>query len=218
MTEDSPSNPAGARPRLIVVSAPSGAGKSTLCNRLRAAHPEIVYSVSCTTRPPRGSEADGQAYHFLSAAEFQRRVDAGEFLEHATVHGHRYGTLVRTVREALAAGRSVLMDIDVQGAAQIRRYVLGAPEGDPLRSAFVDIFIEPPSLDALRQRLAGRNEDRPEEIERRLRNAAAEMDQRHLYRHRVVNDELDAACRAFDAIVQRERAARGLQQEGGRGT
>ena len=190
---------------LIVVSAPSGAGKTTLCNRLRAELPELVYSVSCTTRAPRGQEIDGEDYFFLTPDEFERRVHAGEFLEHATVHGNRYGTLEKTVRSAMAAGHSVLMDIDVQGAAQIRAHVAMLESADPLRVGFVDIFIEPPSLDALRRRLEGRAEDAPEVIERRLRQAAGEMACRGQYRHRVVNDDLNRAYAEFRACVLAER-------------
>ena len=135
------------RPLLIVVSAPSGGGKSTLCDRLLASRHDMVYSVSCTTRPPRGREVDGLHYRFLSESEFERRVAAGDFLEHAVVHGARYGTLRHTVEEALRTGRSVLMDIDVQGAAQIRSALAARSVDDPLRSALVDIFIAPPSLE-----------------------------------------------------------------------
>jgi guanylate kinase len=198
---------AGWAPLLAVVSAPSGAGKTTLCDRFLAEHPAFVYSVSCTTRPPRGSEKDGEDYHFLSAQEFARRVDAGLFLEHALVHGHRYGTLRETVERALRAGRSVLMDIDVQGAAQIRGRLAAADEGDILKASYVDIFIAPPSLAALRERLVGRGEDSAETIARRLRNAEAEMARAGEFRHVVINDRIDEAYRRFEAAIA--RAARG---------
>jgi len=132
-------------PLLIVVSAPSGAGKTTLCDRLIAERPDMVYSVSCTTRAPRGEERDGRDYHFLSEPEFDRRLRQGLFLEHARVHGYRYGTLRETVHAALTAGRSVLMDIDVQGAAQVRAAVGRADSEDPIAKGFLDIFIAPPS-------------------------------------------------------------------------
>ncbi|MCX7591338.1 MAG: guanylate kinase, partial [Kiritimatiellae bacterium] len=144
------------RPLLIVISAPSGGGKTTLCNRLRADYPELVYSVSCTTRPRRGDEKDGREYHFLTEEEFERKVRAGEFLEHAVVHGYHYGTPVGPIREALAAGHSVLLDIDVQGAEQLRQKVLKVSPKDPLHGRLVDIFVEPPSLEELRRRLERR--------------------------------------------------------------
>ena len=136
-----------AHPLLLVVSAPSGAGKTTLCDRLRAEFPAIRYSVSCTTRGPREGEVDGEDYHFLSEAEFRRRLAAGEFLEHAVVHGHLYGTLRSEVADGMTAGRDVLMDIDVQGAAQIRAALAGLPPDHPLRRGYTDVFIAPPSLD-----------------------------------------------------------------------
>ena len=189
------------RPLLLVVSAPSGAGKTTLCDRLLKDNPNIVYSVSCTTRAPRGSEVDGQDYHFLSAKEFERRVKAGEFIEHAVVHGHRYGTLRQTVANALAAGRDVLMDIDVQGAALIRS---AAADDSLLRNAYVGIFIAPPSLAVLRDRLQKRKEDTAEVIERRLRNAEQELARWREYTYLVINDDLERACADLQAIVTAE--------------
>lgn len=181
------------RALLIVVSAPSGAGKTTLCDRLREDVAGLDYSVSCTTRPPRGREVDGEDYFFLSDEDFSRRLDAGAFLEHAEVHGKRYGTLRETVQRSLGAGRSVVMDIDVQGAEQIRRAVSAAPEDDLLRRGFVDIFIEPPSMASLAERLRHRAEDTPEVVEQRLRNAELEMEERRKYQYCIVNDDLDRA-------------------------
>ena len=192
------------RPLLIVVSAPSGAGKSTLCDRLLAESPDVVYSVSCTTRPPRGEEQDGVAYYFLTPEVFEQRVREGAFLEHATVHDNRYGTLKETVRSAMAAGKSVMMDIDVQGAAQVREALAGLPDDDAMVQGFVDVFKEPPSLEVLRQRLEGRGEDAPEVIERRLNNAAQEMACADAYRHRVINDDLDTALDELRGILDRE--------------
>lgn len=180
-------------PLLLIVSAPSGAGKTTLCDRLLAEFPSMAYSVSCTTRAPRAGEVDGEDYHFLSEAEFRRRLDAGDFLEHATVHGHLYGTPRSLVEGALRAGRDVLMDIDVQGAAQIRDAARRAPPEDPVRRGYVDVFIAPPSLAVLRQRLVGRGTDAPEVVERRLRKAEAEMARSGDYMHVVVNDDLEEA-------------------------
>lgn len=193
----------GGRALLLIVSAPSGAGKTTLCERLLAETPGMERSISCTTRSPRGNEVDGKAYHFLSLTEFERRVAAGEFLEHAVVHGNRYGTLRKPVEAVLASGRSIMMVIDVQGAAQVRQSVKAA--GGVLKRSYVDVFIAPPSLELLRERLVRRNEDAPEVIERRVVNARGEMDQQGEYRYRVVNDDLETAYQHFKAIVHAER-------------
>jgi len=189
------------KPLLIVVSAPSGAGKTTLCDRLLLDYPEITYSVSCTTREPRGEEEDGVDYYFLTAAEFARRAAARDFLEHAQVHGFHYGTLKDPVYEAFAEGQSVLMDIDVAGAAQVREHVAGLPPDDPMRRGFVDIFIMPPSMEALEARLHGRGEDDEAVIATRLRNAAQEMACANAFRYRVVNDDLAVAYKELRAIV-----------------
>lgn len=190
------------RPLLLVVSAPSGAGKTTLCDRLLAGHSGMVYSVSCTTRRPRGAEIDGQDYHFLTGEEFEARVARSEFLEHAQVHGNRYGTLRRTVIEALEAGHDVLMDIDVQGAASIR--AAARQDRGMLRTSFVDVFIAPPSVPALRRRLTQRGEDAPEIIERRLQNAITEMARWMEYQYLIINDDLDLAYAQLDAVVAAE--------------
>ena len=191
-------------PLLIVVSAPSGAGKSTLCDRLLAESPDIVYSVSCTTRAPRGEEQDGSAYFFLSPEDFEQRVSEGAFLEHATVHDNRYGTLKETVRTAMSSGKSVMMDIDVQGAQQVRDALATLPADDAMVRGFVDVFIQPPSMDVLRERLEGRGEDAVEVIERRLANAAQEMSCAEVYKYCVINDDLDAAVAEFRGILDRE--------------
>ena len=194
------------RALLIVVSAPSGAGKTTLCERLLAEHAEIDYSISCTTRPPRGDEQDGRDYFFLSEEAFAARVAEGDFLEHAMVHGHRYGTLRETVHNAIGAGRSVLMDIDVEGGGQVRKAAADATNGDLLKAAFVDIFVEPPSMEELEQRLRARAEDSEQDMCRRLRNAQTEMSRREEYRYRIVNDDLDRAYRDLDRIVRSEQS------------
>ena len=207
---NSPHNPGEkcGRPLLIVVSAPSGAGKTTLCNRFRAEEPETVYSISCTTRKPRGQEVNGQHYYFLSDNEFLMHVEEGDFLEYALVHGHRYGTLAGPVRRALQDGKNVLMDIDVQGAAQIRRRIAESPADDVLRKGFVDVFITPPSLDELRRRLAGRGEDSPATMEVRLSNARGEMSKAGDFKHIVVNDVIDEAFSRFKAILETEARKR----------
>ena len=192
------------RPLLVVLSAPSGAGKTTLCEMLRAEFKSIVRSVSCTTRPPRPGEVNGRDYHFVAPKEFARRLKDGDFLEHARVHGHDYGTLRETVVKALSAGHDVLMAIDVQGAAQIREQVRRLPASDPLRRGFVDIFVSPPSLAALEARLVKRGQDSPAVIRGRLANAGKEMARRDEYQYRVVNDRLETACRELSAIVRAE--------------
>lgn len=193
---------------LLVISAPSGAGKSTLCNRLIDEFPGMAYSVSCTTRAPRGEEKDGEHYHFLSKEEFLKRVDAGEFLEYAEVHGNYYGTLKSTVRKALDDGHDLIMDIDVQGAAQIREACEAMADDDLLRRSFVDVFITPPSFEELERRLRGRATDAEEVIQKRLMNAKHEMDQRDLYAHIIINDDLEHAVENFVNVIYAERKRR----------
>ncbi len=191
-------------PLLIVVSAPSGAGKSTLCDRVLADDIDIIYSVSCTTRAPRGSEMDGVDYNFLSPEKFKSRAESGDFLEYATVHGNSYGTLKETVGSAMAIGKSVVMDIDVQGACQVRDALKNLPKDDAMVVGFVDIFIEPPSMEELRDRLEGRGEDEQDIIEKRLENAAEEMACAEAYKYRVINDNLDLACEQIVNIIEEE--------------
>lgn len=193
------------RPLMIVVSAPSGAGKSTLCNRLVADHPDIVYSVSCTTRLPREGEQDGVSYYFLSKQEFRKRVKNEEFLEHAKVHGNYYGTLEDTILFAMEEGKHVLLDIDVQGAAQIRKSLEKLPMKHPIRRGFLDIFIAPPSPEELERRLRGRGTDAEEVIARRLKNAETEMAQQNEYEYLIVNDDLDEAYRRLKIIIDSEK-------------
>jgi guanylate kinase len=187
------------KPLLIIVSAPSGAGKTTLCERLLAACDWIQYSVSCTTRQPRGREVNGVNYEFVDSAQFASYVEQDDFLEHAVVHGFQYGTRRSPVLAALQQGKSILMDIDVQGAAQIRD--AARREGGLLGDAFIDVFIEPPSLEVLRERLSGRGEDAPEVIEKRMTNAIEEMQSAEDYAHHIVNANIDDAAAAFERLV-----------------
>jgi guanylate kinase len=183
---------------LLVLSAPSGAGKTTLARRLQALRPEAVFSVSATTRAPRGAERDGVDYHFVSPERFAELLAAGAFAEWAEVHGHRYGTLRRTVEEALAAGRLALFDIDVQGGELIKA-------GWPERAATV--LVLPPSPEELDRRLRARSTDSEATIARRLAVARAEVVRGlRSYRYVVVNDDLERAVGALDAIVRQERA------------
>jgi len=184
---------------LFIISAPSGSGKSTLVNEVRKQLSGIEFSVSWTTREPRGSEQDGREYHFTSREEFERMIAAGEFLEHAEVFGRYYGTSRRSLQEARAAGHDLLLDIDVQGAAQVRAAM---PEA-------VSIFVMPPNPKALRTRL--RNRSRAEgvvdeaEVFRRLGEARREIENYRGYGYILVNDILDRAVAQLEAIVLAER-------------
>lgn len=191
---------------LLVIAAPSGAGKSTLCDRLLAEFDSIVYSVSCTTRSPRGNEIDGKDYHFITDSQFDSRLAHGEFLEHAVVHGHRYGTLTSQVESVLSAGKDVVMDIDVQGACQVRTILAESTDDSILKAALVDIFVEPPSADVLAQRLGDRHEDSEDAITERLSNAVVEMAHADEFRHRIVNDDLETAYSELVSIIDRARA------------
>jgi guanylate kinase len=173
---------------LLVVSSPSGAGKTTLCHRLIEEFPDVVFSVSYTTRPIRRGEEEGVDYHFVDDATFQRMVDAGEFAEWAEVHQHRYGTTTEAVRQALEGGRHVLFDIDYQGGRQLKA---------KFENEAVLVFVLPPSLEELEARLRKRATDAPDVIERRLKKAHDELKQYGLYQYLIVNDELP---RAYDRL------------------
>ncbi len=186
---------------LFVVAAPSGAGKSTLVNALLERDGAISLSVSHTTRPPRPGETYGRHYYFLERAEFEREIAEDVFLEHAEVHGNLYGTSRTTVQGLLAQGRDVLLEIDWQGAQQIRR---SQPE-------CVSVFILPPSRAELERRLRGRGSDTPEVIERRLHNSRGEIAHAHEFDYILVNDVLETALADLQAIVRAVRLRSRLQ-------
>jgi guanylate kinase len=177
-----------SRGLLIVVSSPSGAGKTTLCRRLIEEFPEVMFSVSYTTRPMRRGEEEGTDYHFVDDSSFDAMIKKGDFAEWAEVHGHRYGTTVAAVRQALEGGRHVLFDIDYQGGRQLKA---------KFENEAVLVFVLPPSLEELERRLRKRATDAPEVIERRLRMARDELKQYGLYQFLIVNDDLP---RAYDRL------------------
>ena len=195
------------KPLFIVMSAPSGCGKSTLIDMLLQEYHDIVYSISCTTRAPRGDEEDGLDYHFLSKERFEELIGENAFLEYANVHDNYYGTLRAPIEEVLSEGNSMILDIDVQGAAKVRERVRALPNTDPLKIGYVDIFVMPPSMDELRARLEGRGTDSRESIERRLANAEGEIARAGEYMYKVVNDDLAIAykrlCDLIDALSGR---------------
>jgi len=178
--------------KVFVITGPSGVGKGSLIGRLRKDLPEIELSVSATTRSPRQGETDGVDYHFLSSDDFERRVAAGEFLEHARYSGNRYGTLRSEVEHRIENGHPVVLEIEVQGARQIRTTM---PEA-------VQVFIAPPKLESLRQRLESRGTDGTDAIESRLEVAEEELRARSEFPHEVVNDDLERAAEELEAIVR----------------
>jgi len=184
---------------LFVLSAPSGAGKSTLRTGLQK-NQDFAYSVSCTTRSPRAGEVDGSDYHFLSRADFEEKIAAGEFLEHAQVHGNYYGTLKSAVLDILHTGTDVLIDIDTQGAAMIR-----SNDNSEICDALADIFLMPASMEVLRRRLTGRGTETPEQIGLRLHNAETEMRAWRCYRYTLITGTPEDDVAGFRAIMQAER-------------
>ena len=177
-----------------MITGPSGVGKGTLIRGLLERVPELELSVSATTRAPRPGEEDGVDYHFLTSERFESRVNAGDFVEHANYSGNRYGTLRSELERRLAAGAGVVLEIEVQGARQVRASMPDA----------VAVFIAPPSLDALRARLVGRGTDSPEQVDERLRTAERELEAQPEFGHVVVNDRLEQAT---DELVEIVRAA-----------
>jgi guanylate kinase len=182
---------------LFIISAPSGGGKTTLCREVRQHFPDMLYSVSHTTRKPRKGERDGVDYYFIDKKEFRARIEDGKWAEWAMVHGYYYGTDSAFLEEGLIAGRDILLDLDVQGTRQLlKRY-----------SECVAIFIRPPSLKVLQQRLETRGSDSAEAIAVRLRNADKEIAQQDLYHHVIVNDQLPITIADLISVIQGYRRA-----------
>jgi len=180
------------RGRLFIISAPSGAGKTTLCRATLKRLKDMLYSVSYTTRSPRKGEQDGVDYHFISKEGFRAGIKTGRWSEWAEVHGNYYGTSAEFIEKGLSSGRDTLLDIDVQGTIQIlKRH----PDS-------VTIFVLPPSMDTLRQRLEMRGTESETVLKRRLENAKKEMTQQNLYRHLIVNDQLSSAIEELISIIQ----------------
>jgi guanylate kinase len=189
-------------PLLILISAPSGGGKTTLCNQLLSLRPDMVRAVTCTTREPRPGEKDGVDYCFFSAAEFGRRVAAGEFIEHATVFGRSYGILKSELLGKLRSGKDVLLNVDVQGAATMRRRVRTEPE---LRRALVSVFLTPPSIVVLEARLKKRAADSTTEIQKRLAVARQEIAQWKDFDYLLISTSIQEDLRRALAIVEAEK-------------
>jgi guanylate kinase len=186
------------KPLVYIISAPSGSGKSTLTNEVLKLVPNLVFSISYTTRARRGSEQNGKHYHFVSTEEFDRMVQDCEFLEHANVYGKCYGTARRFLREAGESGNDLLLDIDVQGAAQIKKNLSDA----------ISIFVLPPDRGTLEWRLRNRSEDREDEIQRRLKTASREIEEYDKYDYVLINDQLEKSVARLEAIVLSERLRR----------
>ena len=193
---------AKSSPLLILISAPSGGGKTTLCQQMLKARPDMVRAVTCTTRAPRSGEKDGVDYYFLKAKDFQRRVKAGDFLEHATVYGNGYGLLKSELLGKLRAGRDVLLNVDVQGAATIRNQAQNEPE---FRSALVTIFLTPASLAEVRRRLKTRGADSAAEIQTRLAVARQEIAQWRDFDYLLISASVPEDLRRALAIVEAEK-------------
>jgi guanylate kinase len=189
-------------PLLILISAPSGGGKTTLCDMLLEARPDMSRAVTCTTREPRHGEKDGMDYYFLSAEDFLRRVQAGNFLEHATVYGNSYGLLKSELLSKLRAGKDVLLNVDVQGAATIRAKAEEEPE---LRKALVTVFLTPPTVEVLEQRLRKRNKDSAAVIQKRLAVAKQEVSQWKNFDYLIYSGAKQEDLRKMLEIVEAEK-------------
>jgi guanylate kinase len=189
-------------PLLIVISAPSGGGKTTLCHNLLAAHPTMTRAVTCTTREPRGKEQEGVDYYFLDASAFLKRVQAGHFLEHATVYGNSYGTLKTEVLEKLRAGKDVLLNIDVQGAASVRERAEEEPE---LKRSLVEVFLTPASSSVLEQRLRKRGTDSEAAMAKRLGVARQEIAQWKHFDYLLISTSAEEDLRRMQSVLAAEK-------------
>ncbi|HEY0407885.1 MAG TPA: guanylate kinase [Pyrinomonadaceae bacterium] len=192
-----------ARGMLVVVSSPSGGGKGTLIRRVLKSVPDLGYSVSFTTRPARAGEIHGQHYFFVSPIEFEKMVGAGEFLEWAYVHGNRYGTSRTQVARELAEGRDIILEIDVQGASNVRQLEINA----------IGVFILPPSFPVLRARLIARGSENPADLAVRLRNARGEVERYREFEYVIINDDAERAAKQLASIIYAERARRERQEQ-----
>ena len=200
---EKPIKRATARGTLFVVSSPSGGGKGTIIRHVLDVVPNLSYSVSYTTRAPRPGEAHGREYFFVNRSVFEEMVATGEFLEWACVHGNFYGTAKNQILAETAAGADIILELDVQGAASVRKLLMDS----------VSIFILPPSPEVLRKRLLARGTDTPEELEVRLRNAPEELKQYSAFDYLIINEEIDRAASQLSSIIHAERA-RCMRQEG----
>lgn len=194
---------------LLIISGPSGVGKGTVCRRLLEIRKTLKLSVSTTTRPPRPGEEEGREYNFTSTARFKEMIEAGSFLEWAVVHDHHYGTRREAVRALLSSGQDLILEIDIQGAEQVR---IKAPEA-------VSVFLAPPSMEALEERIIGRGTEEPDRISRRLETARREMKAYRHYDYLVVNDIVEKAAGLIDSIIDAEKCKvdRGARPPGGGG-
>jgi len=202
MSEDKHSGTTAGNPLLIVISAPSGGGKTTLCDQILVARPELARAITCTTREPRGDEKDGEDYYFLDAGSFLKRVQAGNFLEHATVYGQSYGTLKSEVVSKLRSGKDVLLNVDVQGAATIRKCAEEDPE---LKRALVTVFLTPQSTSILEERLKRRGTDSPADIKKRLGVARQEVAQWKNFDYLIISRSVADDLRHMQAILEAEK-------------
>jgi guanylate kinase len=200
---ESPLSTLSGRGMLVVVSSPSGGGKGTLIRRALKSVPNLGYSVSFTTRAAREGEVDGRHYFFVSVEEFQEKIEAGDFLEWAKVHGNLYGTSYAQIQRELIEGHDIILEIDVQGAASVRRLVDDA----------VSIFILPPTFEILRARLEGRGSERPDDLALRLKNSRGEVEHYREFQYVIINDDADRAAAQLSSIIYAERARVERQEE-----
>ncbi len=194
--------PGNTTPLLIVICAPSGGGKTTLCQQLLAARQDMTRAITCTTREPRAGEKDGVDYFFFDAATFLKRVQAGNFLEHATVYGQSYGTLKSEVLGKLRSGKDVLLNIDVQGAATVRKCAEDDPE---LKRSLVSVFLTPPTATILEQRLRKRGQDSDAVIQKRLAVAKQEVAQWRHFDYLIISRGIADDLKAMQAVVEAEK-------------